>query len=83
MNGLGGKQDDKVEKVISVMIEKKIHAYCIQETWQLHNYMLTIRGYNIFHHGLSEKNQRQGRMIAGVMIILNPDLTQAWARGGN
>ena len=55
VNGLGGKQDDKLKKVIYSIRERKIHAYCIQETWQLHNYMLTIRGYTVFHHGLSEK----------------------------
>ena len=82
VNGLGGKRDDKMEKVISLMRERKIHAYCIQETWQLHNYMITIRGYTVFHHGLSEKPQRQGRTSAGVMIILNPALTQEWARAG-
>ena len=75
MNGLGGKQDDKTEKV-------KIHAYCIQETWQLHNCMIKIQGYTVFHHGLSKKPQRQGRTSAGVMIILNPALTQEWARAG-
>ena len=82
VNGLGGKQDDKLEKVISLTRERKIHAYCIQETWQLHNYMLTIRGYTVFHHGLNENPQHQGRTSAGVMIILNPALTQAWALAG-
>ena len=42
-----------MEKLISLMIIRLIHAYCIQETWQLHNYMLTIRGYTIFHHAMS------------------------------
>ena len=33
VKSLGGKQDYKLEKVISLMTERKIHAYCIQETW--------------------------------------------------
>ena len=82
MNGLGGKRDDKLGKVISLMRERIIHAYCIQETWQLHNYMLTIQGYTVFHHGMIVKPQLQGRTSAGVMIIINPALTQAWARAG-
>ena len=82
VNGLGGKRDDKLEKVISLMRERRIHAYCIQETWQLHDYMLTIRGYIVFHHGMSTKPQRQGCTSVGVMIILNPALTQAWAQAG-
>ena len=65
-----------------MMIEKRIHAYCVQETWQLHDYMLTIRGYTVLHHGMDEKTQRLGRTSAGVMIILGPDLTHAWTRAG-
>ena len=64
------------------MRERRIHAYCIQDTWQLHDYMLTIRGYTVFHHGMIAKPQRQRRTSAGVTIILNPALTQAWARAG-
>ena len=55
VNGLEGKQDDKLEKVIYFMRERRISAYCIQETWQLHDYMLTIRGYTVFNHGMSVK----------------------------
>ena len=36
----------------------------------------------MFHHGMNENPQRQGRMSAGVMIILSPDLTRAWTRAG-
>ena len=45
--------------------------------------MLTIRGYLVFHHGMMEKPQRQGRTSTGVVSILSPVLTQAWARAGN
>ena len=31
VNGLGGKRDDKLEKVIYLMRERRIHAYYIQE----------------------------------------------------
>ena len=31
---------------------------------------------------MDEKHQRLGRTSAGVMIILGPDLTQAWTRAG-
>ena len=82
INGLGGRSDEKLEKLISMIIASKIHAYCIQETWQLHNYMLTIRGYTVFYHGMDEKPQRLGRTSAGVIIILGPDLTQAWTQAG-
>ena len=34
-NGLGGRRDDKLEKLISLMIENSISPYCLQEMWQL------------------------------------------------
>ena len=35
-NGLGGKTaDEKLEKIIEMMIARNIHGYCLQETWQL------------------------------------------------
>ena len=75
INGLGGRSDDKMEKLIWMMIARNIYAYCIQETWQIHNYMLTIRGYTVFHHSMDEKPQRLDRTSTGVMIILGADLT--------
>ena len=80
VNGLGGIKDDKLEKVISLMIESNIHAYCMQETWQLSDYMLTTRVFTISRHGMNDKPQRLGRVSAGVVIILGPALMQAWAR---
>ena len=64
------------------MIERNIPAYCMQETWKLGDYMLTVRGFTIFHHGMNDKPQRLGRVSAGVMIILGPALTQAWMQTG-
>ena len=65
------------------MIERKIHGYCLQETWQIGNYCKTIRGHTIFHHGINDRPPGTlGRNTAGVMIILGPDLTRAWARAG-
>ena len=52
VNGLGGRRDDKLEKLISLMIENNIGAYYLQETWQLCDFMLTIQGYTVFHHGM-------------------------------
>ena len=77
---LGKQEWRQVGKIISIMINRNINAYCLQETWQLCDYMLTIRGYTVFHHRMNEKPQRQGQISAGVMIIINPDLTRAWTR---
>ena len=83
VNGLGGWNDYKLEKIISLMIDGNINAYCLRETWQICDYMLTIRRYTVFRDVMNEKTQRQGRMSAGVMIILSPDLIRAWTRLGN
>ena len=82
VNGLGGRNDDKLEKTISLMIDRNIDVYCLQETWKLCEYMLTIRGYTAFHHRMEENPQQQGRISAGMMIILSPYLTRAWTRAG-
>ena len=82
VNGLGTTSDDKLEKIVALMIDRKLNAYCLQETRQLGDYMTTIRGYTVFHHGMKEKPQRQGRTSAGVMIILCPELARAWTRAG-
>ena len=31
VNGLGTSKDDKLEKIVSLMIDRKINAYCLQE----------------------------------------------------
>ena len=81
-NGLGVRNEDKLEKIISPMIDRNINDYCLQETWKICNYMLTIRGYTVFHHGMNEKTQQQGRISAGVMIIISPELTRVWTQAG-
>ena len=34
VNVLGGRNDDKSEKIISLMINRNINTYFLQETWQ-------------------------------------------------
>ena len=34
VNSLGGSNDDKLKKIISLMIDRNINAYCLQETCQ-------------------------------------------------
>ena len=83
INGLGGKNaDNKLEKKVEMMIATNIHGYCLQETWQLGLYSTTIRDHTNFHHGMELQPNMQGQNSAGVMIILEPDLTRAWERAG-
>ena len=78
-----GSQDDKLERLIDMTLDRKIHRYYLQETWQLGRYCKTIRGHREFHHGINDRPpDTQGRNSAGVMIILGPDLIYAWARAG-
>ena len=33
VNGLGTRNDDKLEKIVALMIDRNLNAYCLQETW--------------------------------------------------
>ena len=82
VNSLGSR-DDKLERLIKMMIDRKINGYCLQETWQLGTYCKTIRRHTVFHHGINDRPPgMQGRNSMRVMIILGPDLTCPWARAG-
>ena len=61
VNDLGGKNvDNKIEKIVEMMIARSIQGYCIQETWQLGLYSTTIRYHTIFHHGMESRPKVQG-----------------------
>ena len=79
VNVLGG--DDKLEKLVETMIQRNVAGFCVQETWKLGNFITTIRGHTIIHHGMKKKNSK-GRISAAVAIILNPVFTKAWSRAG-
>ena len=65
-----------------MMIARNVHSYYLQETLQLGSYSTTIRDHTIFQHGMVSRTHAQGRNSTWMMIILGPDLTQAWARAG-
>ena len=61
VNGLGGKDaDDKLEKIIEMMIARNIHGYCLQETWKLGSSITSIRDHTIFHHGIESRPNAKG-----------------------
>ena len=80
VNGLGG--DDKLEKSVETMIQRNVAGFCVQETWRLGNFITTIWGHTVIHHGMEKKKNLKGRISAGVAVILNPVLTKAWLRAG-
>ena len=55
VNGLGKNSDDKLKKIIEMMIDWRIHGYCLQETWQLRTYVKNICGHTIFHRGIDDR----------------------------
>ena len=81
MNGLGG--DEKLEKLVETITQRNVARFCVQETWKLGNFIPTIRGHMIIHHGIGGKKNLKGRMSTGVVVILNPVLTKVWSRAGN
>ena len=64
------------------MIQRNVVGFCIQETWGLGNFITTIRGHTVIHHGMEKKKNLEGRISAGVAVILIPVLTKAWSRAG-
>ena len=52
INGLGKNTDDKLEKIIEMMITRNINGYCLQGTWKLRSSKICIRDHTIFHHGI-------------------------------
>ena len=54
VNGLVSR-DDKLERIIEVVIDRNIHRYCLQETWKLGKYCKTIYGHTLFHHGVKDR----------------------------
>ena len=77
---LGG--DDKLEKLVETIIQRNVAGFCVQETWRLGNFITTIRGHTVIHHGMEKKKNIKGIISAGVSVILNPVLTKAWSRAG-
>ena len=64
------------------MIQRNVAGCCVQETWRLGNFITTIRGHTVIHHGMEKKNNLKVRISAGVAVILNPVLTKAWSKAG-
>ena len=80
VNGLEG--DDKLEKLVETMIQRNVAGFCVQETWKLGNFITTIMGHTVIHHGMENKKNLKGRISVGLAVILNPVLTKAWSRAG-
>ena len=80
VNGLGQNSEIKLVKIIEMMIDQKIYGCCLQETWQLGIYVISIRGYTVFHHSMGIQLQVKGCNSTGVTIILEPAITHIWAR---
>ena len=80
VNGLGG--DNKLEKLVEIMIQRNVAGFCVQEPWRLGNFITSIRGHTVIYHGMENKKNLKVRISAGVAVILNPVLTKAWSRAG-
>ena len=69
-----------MEKLVETMIQINVAGFCVQETWRLGNFITTIMGHTVIHHGMENKKNLKGRISAGVAVILNPVLTKSWSR---
>ena len=69
-NGLGLKDNQKIEHAIDNMIENHADAYLLQETWLIGANIQTTRGCAFFYHGLSNASCSRGER--GVAIVMSP-----------
>eukprot|EP00978_Attheya_sp_CCMP212_P023473 scaffold71971_cov55-Attheya_sp.AAC.1 len=85
----------KFEYIISLMKEKGIDIYLVQETWLPNDFERDTEGHYIFHHGTPEASDsntggeatgantpKWGQTRGGVAIILSPRATAAWKKAG-
>ena len=86
-NVMGWRNSLKFESCIQMMLDQNIDAMCVQETWDLDNYVKTVREFLVIHHNVSDNNwkkkKKQGGPRKGVAIILSPYFKEAYARAGS
>ena len=58
-----------MEKLVETMIQRNVAGFCVQETWRLGNFITTIRGHTVIHHGTEKKKNLKGRISAGVLQL--------------
>ena len=83
VRGLPIEDDTKLQSLIHQMETKKWAAVCIQETWRIGRDDFYINGYRVLMQGHSTKTNDKGHIKAGVCIILNPILDEAYKRAGS
>jgi hypothetical protein len=74
--------DDKLEHIIRLMKKTNIDCYLIQETHREKDTVQTLtEGYTFIHHG--PETQPISGAKGGVGILLSPEFTQMWRKGGS
>ena len=79
----GGNSRDlnKLEVLARLMTENNIDIYLLQETWLLDDWIITIKGVTVIHHGPKEPASNRGS--GGVAIMLGPRAQRAWRAAGS
>ena len=71
-----GHTSDTYPYSTSTIMNQHVNGLCNKT---LHDFTLTIQEHSIVYHGLKKRRKITGR---GVMIILEWELTKAWAQTG-
>ena len=86
VKGLSGKDkrlESLVDPIIDLMVDKKILAYCVQETWIVGNANTVVRNHMIFCHDREEVEVvTRVRVPGGVAIIISPTAVTSWRAAG-
>ena len=82
VQGLRDSSDYKLEHIIRLMKKEQIDCFLIQETHQEKDTIQELgQGYTFIHHG-PDTQPAQGAK-GGIGIILSPEFTKMWRKGGS
>jgi hypothetical protein len=71
----------KLETIIHIIEERKVYAYCVQDTWLEGDFEQELKnGMKVMHHGPARQDSVS--VQGGVGIILSSESVLDWKKGG-
>ena len=70
----------KLETLTRVLLDENIDVFLVQETWLTGDWIKSINGVTVIHHGPPAPTSRRGS--GGVAILLGPKAKKAWQAAG-
>jgi hypothetical protein len=78
-NVQGLNEEVKLETIIHIIEERKVYAYCVQETWLEGDFEQELKnGMKCIHHGPARQNSAKGQGWVG--SILSSEVVMYWEK---